>query len=261
MISQEQFEELVRRVINGEVTRKEISKEYHISERKINFKITELATKNPQLYQEFISKFPYRPKTITNINFVELAKKIIKEGNQIGILAEQYDISTKTINRRIKEMKNSGIIDDLTGLTQGEIYDLYIKYRTGELSFEDEQFIESMQVGTIIEKEKSDDRREYLEGILSKYYQYIAQGMSKAKAARMLGFEYPDMYKKEEELKRIETEVSKTELSAREKMRGFKKELEFTTTGSLDIKQEELDLSRRNREKNENATIEGKGEK
>lgn len=85
--------------------------------------------------------------------------------------------------------------------------------------------------------------------------------MSKAKAARMLGFEYPDMYKKEEELKRIKTEVSKIKTSAREKMRGFKKELEFTTTGSLDIKQENLDLSTTNREKNENTTIEGKGEK
>lgn len=155
MLSQEQFEELVKRVIDGEITRKKISEEYHISERKINSRITELAIKNPQLYQEFISKFPYRPKTITNINFVELIKKIIKEGNQIGILAKQYGISTRTINRRIKTMKNSNIIDDLTGLTQGEIYDLYTKYKAGELSFRDEEIIENMQVGNIMEKEKA----------------------------------------------------------------------------------------------------------
>lgn len=50
MINQMEFEKLIQQVIDGEISRKEISKQYHMATRTINSKITELAITNPKLY-------------------------------------------------------------------------------------------------------------------------------------------------------------------------------------------------------------------
>lgn len=247
MLSQEEFEDLVRKIIEGKTTRKKIAKEYHINSRSLNLKITELAEINPELYQEFIKKFPYRPKTITNVNFVELVKEIMKEDKEIRDLVIKYNISTRTISRRISKMKDSEEIDESTGMTLGELYSLYRRYREDDLSFEDKAKIDSMKLGTVQDtKDFSEHRRKYLEDLISKYNQYIEQGISKKQAAEKLGYNFLDMYKKENELKRIVTEnVTRKEIAERnsqkkelpdksktskERMAEFKKRLEPSIT-------------------------------
>lgn len=246
-IAQENFEELVRKIIAGELTRKEIAKEYHISARRLNLIITELSKTNPKLYQEFIAKFPYKPKEITNVNFVELTKQIMKEKQEIEVLSVKYGVSTRTIRRRISHMKGSKEIDESTEMTLDEIYDLYKRYREEELSLEDIEKIETMHVGIVQDtKEVVEHRRRFLEDLINKYHQYIDQGIPKKQVAEKLGYSFIDIYKKEGELRRIiieaetrkgieQGECGKENLtipskSAKEKMKRFKKGLEFSGT-------------------------------
>lgn len=226
-----EFEKLIQQVIDGEISRKEISKQYHMATRTINSKITELAITNPKLYQDFIHKFPFRPKEITHINFVELTKKIMKEEGELGTIINLYDISIRTFHRRLREMKDSDAIDELTGLQQKEIYNLYKKYNKGELSLEDKIRIEDMKIGDIVEKERVTDRESFLEELLQQYYQFISQGLSKAEAARNLGFSYTDMYKKENELKRIKTEQK----TKQQRIRDFKEEIKVSNIPNIEI--------------------------
>lgn len=222
MIEQEKFEELIQQIIDGKITRKEISIRYRIAIRTINDRITKLATTNPELYRKFIDKYPFKPKAITHINFIELTKKVMKEECNLGDIGDVYDISVRTFSRRVRKMKDSDTLDELTGLPQREIYELYKKYSRRELSFDDKILIDNMKIGNIQEQERVTDRKTSLEELLQKYYQLISEGLSKAEAARKLGFSYEDMYKKEDELKRI-----KTEQKVKQKENEFKKGLEF----------------------------------
>lgn len=243
-IDQKVFEELVQKVIDGEITRKQITKYYHISARKINLKIMELSKTNPELYMKFIKKFPYKPKEIENINFVELAKKIMKDDKNIEDLAIKYGVSTRTIRRRIGKMKGSREIDVSTGITLDELYRLYKRYRERELSMEDMLTIETLVVGEIqSEGNSGEHRKHYLANLITKYKEYIKQGILKKDAAQMLGYSFVDIYKKEGELKRIETEQSykmgncevkkaETTKTQKEKMQLFKGTLKSIKTSS-----------------------------
>ena len=244
-IDQNLFEELVKKVISGEMTRKQITKEYHISARKINLMITGLAQTNPELYMEFIRKFPYKPKEIKNIDFVELVKQIIKQDKTIEDLAIKYNVSTRTIRRRIGKMKGSQEIELSSGMTLDELYHLYKRYRAEELSLEDIYIIQTMKVGNIQKAPNSQEpRKKYLTNLIDKYNEYIKQGMSKKEAAKMLGYSFIDIYKKQGELSRIQTEQSymknKSDRSQipnsirtqNEKMQLFKGSLKFLIEGA-----------------------------
>ena len=242
-ISQEEFEEVVEKLIKGEITRNAILKQYHICSRTMNFRITELFEINPNLYKRFIEKFPYKPREITDINFVELAKEIMKDGREIGSIVVEYGVSERTIRRRIDNMKESNIIDNSTGMTLGELYMLYKRYRKGELSIEDKKLINIMKIGEIQGSQDSiENRKVYLENLLNRYEQYLEQGVSKKEAAQMLGFRTSDIFKRKQELKRIIIErqnsgYSTSETSriktSREKMQLFKGNLKFLTKGSI----------------------------
>lgn len=217
MIENKEFEEIVKKILRGDTTRKKVSKEYKMSMRKLNDMISQLSKTNPELYNEFISRFPYKPKSITNIDFVELTKEMIKKDLSSEIEAEIYEISARTVTRRINEFKNSDAIDEKTGMTLHDLYNLYKRYKKGELSIDDIKFIGEMKIGQVIKKEKTKDREDQLTDLINRYYILVNKGLSKAKAARKLGFEYTDMYKKEKELERI-----KTQNSAKSKMGEFK---------------------------------------
>lgn len=230
MISEVEFEKLIQQVIEGEISRKQICAQYHISPRTLNARITQLANTNQELYQDFICKFPFKPKEITYVNFVELVKKIMKEEGNLESTINPYDISVRTFHRRLKKMGDSDVLDELTGLKEREIYDLYTKYRKNDLSLEDKIMIEEMRSGDIIIQGRAENRKNYLENLLQQYYEYINQGLSKAQAARNLGFHYEDMYKKEEELKRI-----KTEEETKQQMEDFKERMKVPNTPKLDL--------------------------
>ena len=59
-LSQKEFEEQIQRLIDGQTTRKKLAKEIGTDIRTLNKKIMEMSAKNPELYTEFLKKFPYK---------------------------------------------------------------------------------------------------------------------------------------------------------------------------------------------------------
>lgn len=242
------FEELIGKVIAGEINRKQITREYHISSRTINLMITELSKTNPELYMRFIERFPYKPKEIENIDFVELVKEIMKQDKTIEDLSITYGVSTRTIRRRIGKMKDSNEIEISSGMTLDELYHLYKRYRAEDLSIEDKSIIQAMKVGKIQNAPNSQDaRKNYLADLIARYNEYRRQGMSTRDAAKMLGYSFLDIYKKQGELERIITEQERTNGASnnantiktkkvetpKEKMQLFKGSLKFLTKASI----------------------------
>lgn len=215
-ISQEEFEKEVERLLEGSITRKKLAKELETDIRTLNNRITELSQTNSELYARFIKKFPYRPKTI-KVDIEDLALQVIREG--VGKTSDMTGISVRTISRKIKTLEE----------TNPELYNLYIRKNDKMTSEQRKLFddtLERFQMksgdsrvtrGELIEKEQE------LRMILSKFEGLVSSGMSKAEAARTLGYDgYPTIWKKYSELKRIEAQkegLQETKQNAAERFR------------------------------------------
>lgn len=104
-ISQKEFEDKVKSIINGECTRNELIKELKTDKVTLNNKIQELSIENPDLYLEFILKFPYRPRKYTHIDYEAMAIDIMKRGYSSRQAEEEYGISRKTIKRNVEKLE------------------------------------------------------------------------------------------------------------------------------------------------------------
>lgn len=100
-ITQEEFEQSIRDVIDGKCTRIELQKRYHMDRITLNSKIQELYVHNIELYMEFTKKFPYIPREYTHINYRAMIIDIMKKGYSKKQAAEQYGIHDRTISRKI----------------------------------------------------------------------------------------------------------------------------------------------------------------
>ena len=103
-VSQEEFESLIKDVIDGKASRREVEKKLGTSMRTLNSRITKLSETNPDLYESFIRKFPYKPKEI-KVDVENLAIRVILEGLQE--VSSQTGISIKTIYRKVKGLEKT----------------------------------------------------------------------------------------------------------------------------------------------------------
>lgn len=106
-ISQQEFENKVQQIIEGETTRTKLLKELKIDKVTLNNKIQELLTCNPDLYHSFIKKFPYMPREYTHINWRAMIIDIMKKGYTKKEAEEQYGISSRTIQRKVYKVQES----------------------------------------------------------------------------------------------------------------------------------------------------------
>lgn len=197
-ISQKDFEEKVEEVINGNLTRTQLSQLLDTDKRTINNKILELASTNPDLYKRFIEKFPYRPKTINVGSIENLAIYVIENGLENA--AQTYGISIRTITRKVNTLKENN----------PELYKIYGERKSRKISpTELKKFRVSETPRDIT---KTDEKRYELTLLLTEFDNLIKQGKSKAEAARIMGYDgYPTIWKKANELKRIISEQQITE--------------------------------------------------
>lgn len=100
-ISQEEFEQSIQKVIDGECTRFDLQKRYHMDRITLNNKIQELYVYNIELYMAFIRKFPYKPREYTHIDYRAMIIDIMRKGYNKKQAAEQYGIHDRTIARKI----------------------------------------------------------------------------------------------------------------------------------------------------------------
>ena len=202
-LSQKEFEEQIQRLIDGQTTRKKLAKEIGTDIRTLNKKIMEMSAKNPELYTEFIKEFPYKPKEI-EVDIEELAIYCITHDNKMA--AERFNMSTRTITRKLKRLAQ----------INPELNELYLRKAETEgskTSHRDREkyFINLTRIAERIGKrdyiDNAERKRTELEQTISAFEDLLAQGMSKAKAARTLGYDgYPTIWKKYNELERIKTE-------------------------------------------------------
>lgn len=239
-LSQEEFEKQIQRLIKGEISRKNLAKELETDLRTLNNRIIRLAEVNPELYKRYIEKFPYRSKTRDNIDYEALIIEAMKTRSSLKEIANKYNVSIRTITRRIKELEKEG----------SELIKLYRVYAKSlkekkDIPFDFKQKIEDLELGTVKLSEINEKKQREMEDIIRKFEELIGTGISKAEAARRLGYDgYPTIWKLYQALDRINTENNN--INNREK-ETFRQGLKVETTEGVSIREEE-GIERKDRE-------------
>lgn len=157
-VKQEEFESLIKQIIEGKKSETIVIKELKTESRTFNNKIQELSIINPELYVEFISIRPYKPKERKDINIRGFVIETLKSGMTAEEMCVKYGIGRRTISRKISDLKKS---DDEQ---EKELYELYrrIAYKKShaqELSFEDITKINNLETEEVIGIDDIERRR------------------------------------------------------------------------------------------------------
>ena len=203
-VKQEEFEKLIKQIIEGKKSETSVIKELKTESRTFNNKIQELSIKNPELYVEFISVRPYKPKERKDINIRGFVIETLKSGITVEEMCVKYGIGRRTISRKISELRKS---DDEQ---EKELYELYrrIAYKKSHaqgLNFEDISMINNLETEEVIGIDDIERRRQELLK-LEKAYQDLYMQVGKEEAAKRLGYTQNRIYKLLNELYRIEIE-------------------------------------------------------
>lgn len=235
-ISQEEFEQKVQEIIDGKLSRKQLTKILKTDTRTLNNKIQELVVYNSDLYMEFIKKFPYKSKERTDIDYEALVIEIIKNSMTAAEVESKYNISARTVTRKVKalEKENPYLI---------EIYREVKKNNKNNIveSKELREKIEGLVSRPVKISEINETRRkelEQLEKTFSSRWQYV----SKEEAARSMGLTANRMYKLLNELYRIKIEENTKKMSGKKST--FKDSLKVSsipTTNSTTSEENNLD--------------------
>lgn len=235
-IKQQEFERLVREIIEEGRSIESVVKELQTENRTFNNKIQELSMTNPELYREFIAVHPYKPKERKDINIRGFIIEALKSDYTIAEMCYRYGISYRTITRRITQLKKS---DNQADVDLYNIYKSVAKKRSTSRkpTLEETRIIDSLdreEVKGISDIERK--RKELLE--LERQYQDLSLQFGKEEAAKRLGYTQNRIYKLLNELYRIEIESNETK-------RAVKPEQSFRN----EIKVDENELVQNNKRK------------
>lgn len=215
-ISQEEFEHYVGEMIIGTLSKAKVVKELETDGRTLNNKIQELAATNPDLYQRYIDKRPYKPRERKDIDAMQLAIEILKQDKTIEQIAKYYQTGRRTIQRRIEKLGAS------SNPLERQVYELckevarYNKARGSrmpeELQMRIQDVLDEIAISLEIpagnrgqEINIEERRANLLE--LERRYNELCATMSKTEAANALGYTPNRIYKLLNELYRIQIET------------------------------------------------------
>ncbi|MBR6504208.1 MAG: hypothetical protein IKT41_00550 [Clostridia bacterium] len=168
-ITQKEFENKVRDIIEGKTTREKLLKELKIDRITLNNKIQELVVYNPELHLEFIEKFPYKPREYTHINWRAMLIDIMKKGYTKHQAAEQYEISHRTIARKVYEVEDEYIVN---------LYREVAGYRKRQkpLPSELQEIVDALPAEEVFIGGIYDKKLEELNKLGEDYYDQLAKG-------------------------------------------------------------------------------------
>lgn len=244
-ISQEEFEKYIEMVANGSISRKALAKELETDLRTLKNKIQSMSESNPELYQRYIQKYPYKTKRREDIDAVLLATEMLKEEKTIQELVIIHNTGRKTIQRRINTLKDSenAIERELYQLCR-EAAELNSKaaQRPPELTERIERVLEQADMTdtrTIKDKEENVEarRKELLE--IERQYNELCKTMPKLQAAQTLGYTRESMFKLLNELYSIEIEKNTKEREFRQGLQVEHKPVEKRTSKEKAPKEEQ----------------------
>lgn len=186
-ITQEEFENKVEQVIKGETTRTKLIKELKIDRVTLNNKIQELLVYNPDLYHNFIKRFPYMPREYTHINWRAMLIDIMKKGYTKHEAEEQYEVSSRTISRKVYEVEEDD--KDIVSL-----YREVSSYRKKQKKLPErlQQEVDGLQEEEIFLGGIYDKKTQELLELEKKYNEELAKGKSKNIASTNCGIRKVD---------------------------------------------------------------------
>lgn len=199
-VSQNEFEELIKGVLNGEISLKNIVAELETTYSAVNNRITAMRETNPELYAVYIEQRPYKPKRNSQIDSEALLINIMLGNLSLRQASAKFDIPLRTIDRRIVEVKKQN----------PTLYAIYTKYKEKEMTLEDVTFLFENKGKVKSEQDASEIKLEEIIRISREYERLISEdnGLTRYQDAEKLGYtpqQIDEMYKK---ARRITTQKS-----------------------------------------------------
>ena len=199
-MSKEEFYEKIRSVIRGEISTTKLAKELQTDSRTLNNKIQELSVYNPELYNEYVEKFPYKSKSRDDIDFEALAIQIVKENMTMKTVEEKYNVGERTVRRRIEALKKENPY----------LYGIYKEVKENIKHFKKNSPELQSKIGDLVSRtvkvsELNEKRQKELEEIEA-VFQNRCKYVSKEEAAKNMGMTANRIYKLLNELYRIRIE-------------------------------------------------------
>lgn len=246
-ITQEEFEQYITDMLKEGKTRSQMKDELQTSYRTFGKRVQALSATNPALYQQYIEKYPYKPKSRRDINIIEIGIEYLKDKMTMEELARTFEVSERTIRRRLNGLKKSDIPEEK------ELYQLcsivadnHSRYlpKSEQLELKIADLIQRLGM-TENKPQKIDNvdirRQELLE--IEKQYMELCKTMSGAEAARRMGVRKEVIYKQLNELYCIEIERNARQKNKefRERMAVNPKELNERTPEPTHKEQTELE--------------------
>jgi len=199
-ISEKELLEYLERYANKEISMTQLVKELETDYRAMNNKIIELSIEYPELYYKIVINNPYKQKSRTDIDFEALMIYIMKKGIMILEAAEVFNISRRTIQRKVNNIKE----------TNPELYELFKIYTAHDKKpLNDpriQEKIEKLEYKEVVVGELNEEREQYLLELERKLNDLIASGMSKEQAGKQLGHSRDYMNRALNELYRLKIE-------------------------------------------------------
>ncbi len=224
-ISQEEFEENLRTMLEEGKTKTQIKSELGLSSyRDLNKRVQRLSITNPELYMEYIEKYPYAPKTRKDLDIIEIGIEFLRDEKNMDELAKQYGTGKRTIRRKLDALKSSSKPEER------QLYDLCraLAYNhsknepnSRELELKIEELMQRLEEGKQdIEKPNNLEIRKRELKEIERQYIELCKTMTKTEAAKKMGTTRVVIDKQLQELHCIETEIN-----ARNKKNGFHESL------------------------------------
>lgn len=198
-ISKDEFKQAIRRLINGEITKVKLAKELETDPRTLDNRIQELSATDPELYYEYVDVLPYKQKGIDHIDFEALVIYMLKNGCTADETAQKFEVSRRTINRRINDLENKELRE-----MYREVADNRKHGRNNGVELD--RKISELEPREVIKGGVNDRRKRELLAIESRFNK-LCETMDKTQAAKTMGYGYRDrLYKLMYELYKLEIE-------------------------------------------------------
>lgn len=221
-ISQQEFENCIKDLINKKITRVELAKKLETDIRTLINKI--YGINNIELLEQYIKIYPYRPKENKNIDYEALIIELLKHECTVKEIQEKYGISERTYRRNVKKLE----------VSNNELYLVYKDYLRNALSNDDLEYIGTLEEEPVKFSDCVEDRKAELMYFFMRYKELLDTGLTEKQAQNELKTTSKEIKRKSDELERI---IKEEKMTRTNKQNSYKESLKVE--GIKPIKVEE----------------------
>lgn len=242
-ITEKEFFKYLEKYADNQISMKQLIEKLESDYRTVNNKIMEMSIINPSLYYKIVTSHPYKQKSRTDIDFEALMIYIIKTKITIEEAVETFNISRRTIQRRVNEIKD----------TNPDLYKLFkISVGKDKKALNNQYIndkIEQLKYKQVVIGDVNDEREKFLLDIEKEFNKLIATGMSEEQAAKEMGYTKRYIHRALNELYRLE--IEKNIIKDNNKSKEFRKNLSDMTQYTDEETKVEKQIALHNQNKKE----------